>query len=91
MARIELGQYRQAIEDLDQAARLDPQHPFAESDRKVASELAGATAPYNAGAVGSCKAKTKRHSPPAPLTAGLNCWAGPVASIPHPPPSSLTV
>ena len=41
MARIELCQYPEAIQDLDQAARLDPQHPFAESDRKVASELAG--------------------------------------------------
>ena len=45
MARIELGQYRQAIEDLDQAARLDPQHPFAESDRKVAAELAVGNGP----------------------------------------------
>ena len=41
MARIELGQYPEATEDLEQAATLDPQHPFAESDRKVASELAG--------------------------------------------------
>ena len=41
MARIELGQYPEAIQDLDQAARLDPQHPFAESDRQAAAELAG--------------------------------------------------
>ena len=45
LARIELSQYRQAIEDLDQVARLDPQHPFAESNRKVAAELAGAVGP----------------------------------------------
>ena len=42
---MELGQYRQAIEDLDQAARLDPQHPFAESDQKVAAELAVGNGP----------------------------------------------
>ena len=41
MARIELGQYPEAIANLDEAIRLDPQHPFAESDRKVAAELAG--------------------------------------------------
>ena len=40
-ARMELGQYAEAIEDLDQALRLDPEHPFAESDRKDAAELAG--------------------------------------------------
>ena len=41
MARTELGQYPEAVEDFDQAARLDPQHPFAEADRQVAAELAG--------------------------------------------------
>ena len=42
MLRIELGRYAEAIEDLDQAASRDLHlHPFAESDRKVASELAG--------------------------------------------------
>ena len=45
LARIELSQYRQAIEDLDQASSLDPQHPFAESDRKVAVELAVGNGP----------------------------------------------
>ena len=38
---MELGRYPEAVEDLDQAARLDPQNPFAESDQQVAAELAG--------------------------------------------------
>ena len=41
LARMELGRYPEAVEDLEQAARLAPRHPFAESDRKVAAELAG--------------------------------------------------
>ena len=38
---MELGQYPEAIVDLNQAIRLDPQYPFAESERTVAAELAG--------------------------------------------------
>ena len=41
MTRIELGQYQEAVEDLDQAARLGPPRPLAEDDRKVADELSG--------------------------------------------------
>ena len=40
LARIELVRYAEAIEDLDQAAKLDPTHPFDASDRQAASELA---------------------------------------------------
>ena len=41
MACVELGRYAEAIEDLDQAIRLATEHPFAESDRQAAAELAG--------------------------------------------------
>ena len=45
MARMKLGQFAEAVEDLQQASGLDLQHPFAESDRRVAAELAGSDGP----------------------------------------------
>ncbi len=41
MAPIELGRYAKAVEGLDEAAALDPRHPFAEAGRQVAAEFAG--------------------------------------------------
>ncbi len=49
-ARMELGDYSGAIDDLAQAAKLNPQHPHTGSGRKVAAELLeSAKAGKNAG------------------------------------------
>ena len=40
MSRVELGEYREGIEDFDEAVRLDPDHPSAAHDRKAAVRLA---------------------------------------------------
>ena len=49
-ARIELGEYYGAIEDLEEAVRVNPQHPYADSGRKVVAELLESTkAEKNAG------------------------------------------
>ena len=42
-ARIELGEYYGAIEDLEEAVRVNPQHPYADSGRKVVAELLEST------------------------------------------------
>ena len=39
-ARVVLGAYFRAVGDLEQSLRLNPDHPFAEYDREVASALA---------------------------------------------------
>ncbi len=62
MLGIELGQYAEAVEDLNQAVSLDPRHPFAESDRRAAAELAGAAAPHNPGTEAAWLREPPRYS-----------------------------
>ena len=40
MSRVELGEYRGAIEDFDEAVRLDPDHPSVAQERDAAVKLA---------------------------------------------------